>query len=153
MASAAQGITRHYGGDWHGTYGAIPAPGHSKADRGVTVKDADDGGVVFNSFNGADWRELKDECRRLGLLSDRSNDNVTDAWRDTGAYEYFDADGALVYRTVRKEKPGERKRFVAQRPDDRGGWINGLDRATHRVLYRLPGILGAAPSDPLTTSR
>lgn len=37
--SAAQEITRHHGGDWHGSYGTFPAPGHSKHDRGVTVKD------------------------------------------------------------------------------------------------------------------
>ncbi len=37
--SAAQAITKHFGGDWHGSYGAFPTPGHSKADRGMTVRD------------------------------------------------------------------------------------------------------------------
>lgn len=55
----AQAITRHYGGDWCGTYGAFPTPGHSLADRGMTVKDAPDApdGVLIHSFNGGESRK------------------------------------------------------------------------------------------------
>ena len=140
----AQDITRHFGGEWHGNYGAFPAPGHSTGDRGVTVKDADGGrDVLFNSFNGADWREIKDECRRIGLLPERerANDNSAQP-RQTGVYEYADADGAVLYRTVRIEQAGKRKRFQAQRPDGRGGWINGMGDVP-RVPYRLPEIRAA----------
>ena len=140
----AQDITRHFGGEWHGSYGAFPAPGHSADDRGVTVKDADGGrDVLFNSFNGANWREIKDECRRIGLLPewDRANDNG-DRPRETGHYEYADGDGTVLYRTVRIEQVGKRKRFQAQRPDGRGGWINGMGDAP-RVPYRLPEIRAA----------
>lgn len=140
----AQDITRHFGGEWHGSYGAFPAPGHSADDRGVTVKDAEGGrDVLFNSFNGANWREIKDECRRIGLLPEweRANDNG-DRPRETGHYEYADADGTVLYRTVRIEQVGKRKRFQAQRPDGRGGWINGMGDAL-RVPYRLPEIRAA----------
>lgn len=140
----AQDITRHFGGEWHGSYGAFPAPGHSADDRGVTVKDADGGrDVLFNSFNGANWREIKDECRRIGLLPEweRANDNG-DRPRATGHYEYADGDGTVLYRTVRIEQVGKRKRFQAQRPDGRGGWINGMGDAL-RVPYRLPEIRAA----------
>lgn len=138
----AQDITRHYRGDWHGSWGAFPSPGHSSDDRGVTVRDAEGGGdVVFHSFNGADWREIKDECRRIGLLPEfqRANDNQR---REAGIYEYANADGEVLYRTVRIEQPGKRKRFEAQRPDGRGGWQNGLGDVA-RVLYRLPDIEAA----------
>lgn len=138
----AQDITRHYRGDWHGSWGAFPSPGHSSDDRGVTVRDAEGGGdVVFHSFNGADWREIKDECRRIGLLPEfqRANDNQR---RETGIYEYADADGEFLYRTVRIEEAGKRKRFEAQRPDGRGGWRNGLGDV-RRVLYRSPDIEAA----------
>lgn len=140
----AQNITRHFRGEWQGSQGAFPTPGHSKSDRGMTVKDAADGDVIFYSHNGGDWRAVKDECRRLGLIPERprANDNC-DGWRDTGSYEYVDADGIVAYRTVRKEKAGQRKRFIAQRPDGRGGWINGLDRDAPRILYRLPEIKAA----------
>lgn len=139
----AQDITRHYGGDWHGSYGSFPAPGHSKHDRGVTVKDTAGGDVVFHTFNGADWREIKDDCRRLGLLPERerANDNCNGP-RETGRYEYTDADGVVIYRTVRIEQAGQRKKFRAQRPDGRGGWVNGIGDVD-RVPYRLPEIKAA----------
>lgn len=144
----AQDITRAFNGDWHGSYGTIPTPGHSPKDRGTTVRDNDNGDdVVLSSFNGGDWKAIKDECRRRGLLRDRDQPaNDSSAWRETGVYEYVGADGAVAYRTVRKEKSGERKRFVAQRPDGRGGWVNGLDRDGERILYRLPDILAADPA-------
>ncbi len=146
----AQDITRHYNGDWHGNYGAFPAPGHSKDDRGVTVKDTQDGDVVFNSFNGADWQELKAECRAIGLLPEReSRPRSNDGPRETGHYEYVDGDGAVIYRTVRIEEPGKRKRFMAQRPNGRGGWINGMGDVP-KVLYRLPDIKAAISKAALT---
>lgn len=137
----AQSITRHYGGEWHGTYGAFPAPGHSRSDRGMTVKDAPDApdGVLIHSFNGGDPLAVKDECRAAGLLPQRSNDNQP---RAVGHYDYVDADGVVVYRTVRIEEARKRKRFEAQRPDGRGGWTRGMGDAL-RVLYRLPEIEAA----------
>lgn len=138
----AQNITRHYRGEWHGSWGAFPAPGHSSDDRGITVKDADGGGdVVFHSFNGADWREIKDECRRIGLLPEFQRANVNQR-REAGIYEYANADGEVLYRTVRIEQAGKRKRFEARRPDGCGGWKNGLGDV-RRVLYRLPDIEAA----------
>ncbi|MEN2787857.1 AAA family ATPase [Sphingomonas qilianensis] len=146
MSGVAENITRHFKGDWHGNQGLFPAPGHGPKDRGVSVKDAGDGDVVFHSFNGADWREIKDECRRVGLLPGRGIEPAAPAtWRETGVYDYVGADGAVAYRTVRKEKRGEGKRFVAQRPDGRGGWINGLGDV-ERVVYRLPDLLAADPT-------
>jgi len=148
--SAAEAITRAYNGEWHGDYGAIPTPGHSKRDRGTTVRDGEDGDVLFNSFNGGDWRALKDECRERGFLPERGRLNGGGgasgaAWRDVAAFEYADADGTVLYRTVRREKQGERKKFVAQRPDGRGGWINGMGDV-ERVPYRLPDIRAAVAS-------
>ena len=148
MGGTAEKITRYYGGDWHGNYGSIPTPGHGKSDRGTTVRDGENGDVVIHTFNGRDdtWRELKADCRRRGLLPERhrANDNGA-AWQDTAAFEYVDRDGTVAYRTLRKEKAGERKRFVAQRPDGRGGWTNGLGEL-YRIPYRLPDIIAADPS-------
>lgn len=141
--TTAQSITRHYGGEWCGSYGAFPTPGHSAADRGMTVKDAPDApdGVLIHSFNGGDPLAVKDECRRVGLLPERprSNDNQP---HEVGHFDYVDSHGEVVYRTVRIEETGKRKRFEAQRPDGRGGWIKGIGDAP-RVLYRLPEIEAA----------
>ncbi len=141
----AENIARAFGGEFRNGQGFVPTLGHSAKDRGTTVKDADGGDVVFASFNGGDWRELKDECRRRGLLPERDRADGGGGWRDVARFEYVGADGTVTYRTLRKEKPGERKRFVAQRPDGRGGWVNGLGDA-ERVLYRLPDILAADPA-------
>lgn len=141
--TTAQAITQHYGGDWRGSHGAFPTPGHSHEDRGMTVKDAPDApdGVLIHSFNGGDPLAVKDECRRVGLLPERvrSNDNQL---REVGHFDYVDSHGEVVYRTVRIEEVGKRKRFEAQRPDGRGGWTKGIGDAP-RVLYRLPEIEAA----------
>lgn len=140
--SCAQKITQHFEGDWHGDYGAFPAPGHSKSDRGMTVKDVPSApdGVLIHSFNGGDPLAVKDECRRIGLLPELRLANTRP--RETAHYEYVDADGVVLYRTVRIEQDGKRKRFEAQRRDSRGGWIKGVGDV-RRVLYRLPDIRAA----------
>ena len=141
--SLARKATLALGGDWHGDYGTAPAPGHGKADRGLSIKDSDDGAdILVNSFNGADWQAVKDDLRDRGILPPLSRDAPRS--RETGHYEYVDGDGTVLYRTVRVEKPGG-KEFIAQRPDGRGGWIAGI-KGVERVPYRLPNLL-AAPLD------
>lgn len=140
----AQDITQHFNGDWRGNQGFISTPGHSARDRGTTVRDTDDGGVAFHSFNGGDWRALKDECRSAGLLPDRQCQ--PEQWRLAGVYEFTDAGGTVLYRTRRMEHPSRPKRFEAQRPDGMGGWIDKLGDCP-RVLYRLPELLAADPAE------
>src|SRR5690606_40177032 len=55
-------------------------------------------------------------------------------------YQYFDANGALVFEVVRK--PG--KKFLQRRPDPgaKDGWTWNL-QGVDRVLYRLPELLKA----------
>lgn len=146
----AEAITRHFGGDWNGTWGAFPTPGHSPKDRGTTVRDAENfDDVVFHCHNGdLDWKALKDDCRKRGLLPQRAQPNRPAQIRQTGRYEYTDAHGVTVYQTVRLEKAGERKRFIAQRPDGRGGWINNL-QGVERILYRLPQVLASRATDEI----
>lgn len=143
--SVAKRITMHFGGDWHGSYGLFPAPNHSADDRGMSVKDAENGDVLINSFNGADPLAVKAECRRLGLLPDRTL--ATGQWRITGIFTFNDEEGRPLYRTRRHEHSVEPKRFDVQRLED-GQWMAGL-KDTRRVLYRLPQLLAAAPGDPV----
>lgn len=141
--SLARKATLALGGDWHGTYGTAPSPGHSKADRGLSITDTDDGrDVLINSHNGGDWQAAKDELRDRGILPPLSREAPRS--RESGRYEYVDSDGAVLYRTVRVEKPGG-KDFIAQRPDGKGGWVAGI-KGVERVPYRLPELL-AAPLD------
>ena len=143
--SLAEQITRHYGGDWHGSYGNIPAENHSRRDRGVTLKDAagapDE--LLVNCHNGGDALAEKDRFRRDGLLPPfEPKRKAGENWRCTGTYEYDDGDGNVIYRTRRLERSGEAKRFVAERFVD-GRWVNGLGDVT-RLPYRFTELCKAA---------
>lgn len=74
--SLAKEITAQLGGDWKGDYGLVPGPNHSKQDRSVLVRDSDQfpDGVLVHCFSPADdWRSVKDERKRQGILSGRPN--------------------------------------------------------------------------------
>jgi phage/plasmid primase-like uncharacterized protein len=64
----ARDITKALGGDWLGTYGKVPGPGHSPKDRSVTVKDGADGNIIVHGFAADDWRDIKAAWRAQGLL-------------------------------------------------------------------------------------
>ncbi len=140
-------IHRIVGGAISGASVHYPTPGHSAKDRGMcaTVDPSAPGGFLVHSFNGGD--ALAEKARieaALGIEAPARRDG----WRETGCFTYRDMDGAIAYRTVRLEKPGERKRFLAQRPDGAGGWINKLGDVP-RVPYRLPELLAADPAAPV----
>lgn len=64
----ARDITRALGGQWYGTYGLCPGPGHSQADRSMKVMDSWDGDIICCSFAGDGWRAFKDQLRNHGWL-------------------------------------------------------------------------------------
>ncbi|MEG8221685.1 AAA family ATPase [Sphingomonas sp. HH69] len=139
-------IAAAMGGEVTGNRAIFPTPGHSAKDRGswASIVPGAPDGVLIHSQNGGDPLAIKDELRAKGVLP--RFEPQGDSWRVTGTYDYADADGTILYRTVRKEKAGERKRFVAERVQGRG-WANGLGDMD-RVLYRLPDI-AADPAKPV----
>jgi putative DNA primase/helicase len=62
-------IVRALGGDLYdgGRRANIPAPGHSSADRSVSLLFRD-GRIIVNTFGDGGWREVLDHLRRLGLV-------------------------------------------------------------------------------------
>lgn len=56
--TTAHELTKAHGGDWSGSFGLVPGPGHSTKDRSLKVWDGDDG-VKVHSFAGDDWRECR----------------------------------------------------------------------------------------------
>jgi len=62
-------IVAALGGDLYarGRRANVPAPGHSRADRSVSLLLAG-GRVVVHSFGAADWREVLDHLRGRGLV-------------------------------------------------------------------------------------
>ncbi len=69
----ASEVTRRLHGDWHGSFGLVPGPGHGKKDRSLSVRqDPNDcENVVLHSFAGDRWEDIKDEWRRDGILPSR----------------------------------------------------------------------------------
>jgi len=53
-------------------------------------------------------------------------------------YDYVDAQGILLFQTVRQNPKGFRQR----RPDGKGGWIWSMGNVP-RPLYNLPGVIAA----------
>lgn len=82
--SLAQRVTHALGGNWYGHYGTVPAPGHSRNDRSVSVRqhrsDPDD--VFITSFAGEDPFVIKSEWRRQGLLPERFQRSAAQAFRN-----------------------------------------------------------------------
>lgn len=62
-------LARALGGEAYagGRRAAIPAPGHSAADRSVSLR-LSDGRLLVHSFGGADWREVLDVLRAGGWI-------------------------------------------------------------------------------------
>lgn len=65
-------ITAALGGDLYcgGRRASVPAPGHSAADRSVSLLLNGDR-VVVHSFGEATWPAIRDHLRRLGLIDQR----------------------------------------------------------------------------------
>lgn len=150
----AKAIAAALGGEARGNRIAVPSPGHSKRDRGtvLTVAPGAPDGLLAYSFNGADVLAIKDDLRRRGLLPERPEGRGRpfmkvapdpDAkWAQTGCYEYDNGAGEVIYRTRRLERPGDKKRFVAERLVD-GRWLSGLD-GVDRLPYRFTDLCKAA---------
>ena len=72
----ARDITKALGGQWRGYYGeaSCPVPGHGRGhgdqDPSLSIYDRDDG-VWVCCFANCDWRDVKEELRRRGLLPER----------------------------------------------------------------------------------
>ncbi|MBN9319062.1 MAG: toprim domain-containing protein [Caulobacterales bacterium] len=64
-----QALVRRLGGDLYdgGRRANIPAPGHSRADRSVSLLLVE-GRLVIHSFGAATWRDVRADLLRLGLI-------------------------------------------------------------------------------------
>ena len=140
-----------------------PGPGHSAADRSLSIRidPAAPDGFVVHSFADDDPIRCRNYVReKAGLPAWQPNGNgrkrATDSDIDnavmagimgqTGAsrpsspvvarYNYTDEDGALLYQVQRHEP----KRFSQRRPAGNGGWVYQLGDV-RRVLYRLLELL------------
>ena len=117
-------------------------PAHDDRHASLTIGEGEDGRALLCCQRGC---KTADVLRSLGL-----------SWRDLFVgppaqtdgrtfYDYRDESGMLLFQVVRILKP-EGKEFVQRRPDRCGGWIWDVE-GMRRVLYRLPELLAADPSE------
>lgn len=69
---------------------------------------------------------------------------------DRHFYDYRDESGALLFRVERLARDGV-KTFLQHGPDGRGGFAckKGCMQGVRRVLYRLPELIAAPPTEPV----
>jgi Protein of unknown function (DUF3987) len=149
-----QQIARALNGEIRGNQVAAPGPGHSAADRSLSVTISASGDdIVVHSFAGDDPVECKKYVReRCGLPSFKPNGNrhsdqdmtrlIQEAIasqhkeprsKPVATYNYEDRDSTLLYQVLRYEP----KTFRQRRPNGKG-WIWKLE--DRRVVYRWPEL-------------
>ena len=154
MEISLQQIARALNGEIRGNQVAAPGPGHSAADRSLSVTIGASGDdIVVHSFAGDDPLECKKYVRaRCGLPSFKPNGNrhsdqdmtrlIQEAIanqhkeprsKPVATYNYEDRDSALLYQVLRYEP----KTFRQRRPNGKG-WIWKLE--DRRVVYRWPDL-------------
>jgi RecA-family ATPase len=156
-----QTVARLLGGVVSGGQVLAPGPGHSAADRSLSIKIDGNapGGFIVHSFSNDDPIVCRDYVRgKLGLPPFQTNGgghpHLTEDFIIDGvmaaaaaqnrddrtygklvtAYSYTDENGKLLYEVLRYDP----KDFRQRRPDGNGGWIWKLDE--RRVPYRWPEL-------------
>ena len=65
----ARVITEALGGKWQGRYGLCRCPAHADGKPSLKISDSDTRGIDVHCFAGCDWKDIKNELRRQGLLA------------------------------------------------------------------------------------
>ncbi|HET6441303.1 MAG TPA: hypothetical protein VFH53_02915, partial [Phycisphaerae bacterium] len=113
-------------------------PAHDDRHASLSISRGGDGRVLLHCHAGCPTLDI---CHAAGvpfsaLFAPAKNGNGNK--KVVAEYDYRDAEGNLLFQTVRLEP----KDFRQRRPDGNGGWIWKLGK-TPRVLYRLPELIAA----------
>jgi 5S rRNA maturation endonuclease (ribonuclease M5) len=138
-------IAELLGGDAQGGQVLCPGPGHSAADRSLSVKlDKDDAeGFVVHSFARDDFKACRDHVRaKLGLPEPKKNGGGKAAWTLLSEHIYLDEHGERFLK-VRKCRDGDGKKQYPQYHWDGNGWAKGKPEGP-KIPYRLPQMLAAS---------
>ena len=115
---------------------------HGDKNPSLGVSEGVDGKTLLYCHGGCTVRDI---AGGLGLkLNDLFPDKPSASHIDGGrriraTYDYYDADGALVFQVVRYDP----KDFRQRQPDGKGGWIYSIKSITEKPLYNLPQVLAA----------
>jgi Protein of unknown function (DUF3631) len=130
-----------------------PGPGHSAADRSLSVKldDAAPDGFVCHSFAGDDPIQCRDYIReRAGLPKFEPNGKAGNgsgrSWATISEHVYRDERGDPHLRVCR-QFDGRRKQYP-QSHWNGSAWVHGKPKGP-KIPYRLPEIMAAPPGAPV----
>ena len=130
------------GGEVAGGQVLAPGPGHSAADRSLSVK-LTPGGILVYSHAGDDQITCLDYVReKLGLPKFKAarKPNGRSDWKFVREHIYRNADGTPHARKRKYLKPDGGREFPWANWIG-GSWVNGKPKA--HVLYRLPELIAA----------
>lgn len=145
-------IVAALGGDLYarGLRANIPAPGHSAADRSVSLL-LDQGRVIIHCFGAATWREVLDDLRARGLVDRAGALTGGCAPRPADDARRGDSGRLRVVSALWGEAQPIADRSVAARHARRRGVRRGLDRIAALRLHPRASISiyrGGEPSAP-----
>lgn len=117
----------------------VRCPAHNDDENSLKVDRGQDGRALLKCHAGCNTADI---VQGLGLtMADLfPKKSVPVKGHITQVYDYCDAQGRLVFQSLRKQP----KSFTQRRPAPGGGWVYDL-HDTPRVLYRLPELLKANP--------
>jgi hypothetical protein len=136
-----------------GTQWMALCPFHSDTNPSLSINEDTEQWQCFGCHaTGSLWDDnfksphKLDATERIKLLKQRIKNNKEHEAAIKGGqilatYDYCDAEGKVIYQTVKLQAPPPKnKTFYQRRPDGDGGWINNLNGVTP-LLYRLPELL------------
>ena len=117
-------------------------PAHPDQDPSLSIDEGEDGRILLKCFAGCPTEEIVGAIgiEMADLFPEKPSGNGSRQMVAT--YNYLDEAGNLLYQVCRFEP----KDFRQRRPDGFGGWVWKLGN-TQRVLYHLPELLAADPSE------
>jgi len=72
----AREVTAALKGQWRGSQGIARCPAHDDHKPSLSIRDNPNGGITVNCFVGCDWRDIKAELRRMGILPEFNGEEV-----------------------------------------------------------------------------
>jgi putative DNA primase/helicase len=123
-------------------YHVALCPAHGDRKASLSITEGNDGRALLHCHAGCAPQNIVSrlglEMRDLALKPER---NGKDRCKVVESYDYQDAEGRMLFQTLRMEP----KDFRQRRPDGRGGWEWNL-KGVEPVLYRLPDVVRAVES-------
>jgi len=126
-------------------------PAHEDDVASLQVSEGNDGRILMHCKAGCTFFSIVDSmgAEMSEMFGDDSHKEPVRFSVDpsvglpVATYVYHDADGGALFRVIKYDMGGGKKRFVQNKSMGGDTWASNMDGAT-RVLYHLPAVLDAA---------